>query len=144
VILHHKSDKSEALYRGASDHIVGIDLGWVLGREGESVTDNLSRVTLKPMKTRTGGRSALRYGFTGGKFYPLDTQPKPPLDVLIDLVCLYPGRNQTELIRLAKGLSKHTVEETLNAAVLSRQIEARSKGKAIRYYLPDQPLEGAQ
>jgi hypothetical protein len=146
ILSHHKSDKSESEYRGASDHKGSVDLGWLVGRDGESLTDNLTRVLLKPTKTRTGGRAALRLAFEGGKFHPLDAPPHPPLDVLMDILRAYPGRNQTELIKLAapKAVSKHTVEETLNAAVLNRQIEAKRKGKAIRYYLPEPRLEEAE
>ncbi|HKD45168.1 MAG TPA: AAA family ATPase [Candidatus Angelobacter sp.] len=146
ILNHHKSDKSDAPYRGGSDHMGSIDFGWVLGRDGELLTDDIKRVTLRPLKTRSGGKQMLRFGFGEKTFYPLDEKPKEPIAVLKELIKAYPGRNQRELIKLAAsmGVGKHAVEDALSTATLSRELEVETKGKAIRYYLPGSrpPLEG--
>ena len=147
ILAHHKSDKSEALYRGSSALRAGIDMAWYLSRDDEALTENLKRATLTAFKTRDGSRPALRLNFENGMFHSLDTPSRAPVHIIVEFVYSHPGSCQKDLISLGKrqGISEHGVQAALQTAVLDRRIELRQKRPraTARYYPPEGRPEAA-
>jgi hypothetical protein len=146
LILAHSSEKSETgrNYRGATGIPDAVDTAYNLSRsDGSCAADPLGQLLLKPYKCRVSPGAPLRVEYKDGAFACLDAPQRPALDILKELILVYPGRTQKELIDLAapQGLSKHRVEKALNDAALKGEIEARTgKRKALHYYLPEARL----
>jgi hypothetical protein len=144
ILSHNKSEKSESPYRGSSDHKGAIDAGWIVTRENESVTDDLKRLTLTALKTRTGAAPTLRFSFEEREFRSLDERPRPAVDIVVEIVAAFPGSAQKDVIHHGQrhGLPKHVVLAAIEQAVRSGQVlQVGAKGgtsRAIRYF----PREG--
>jgi hypothetical protein len=140
ILSHHKSEKSEAQYRGSSDHKGAIDAGWLLTRENESLTDDLRSIVLTALKTRTGATPTLKFRFEDGLFHTLDKPRRPAVDVIVEIVAAFAGAMQKDLISHGKrhGLAKNTALAAIEEAVKSGRILAvGSKGgtsRAVRYF----------
>jgi hypothetical protein len=145
LIIHHRSEKGEADYRGSSDIRAVIDAGWRLLRDdGSSAADALGKLVLKPYKTRTGPGKAVRIEYKDGAFLPVDGPVRPPKDIALDLVTAYPGSTQTGLISHGKreGVAQHQMVKALDDLTLARLITVRKgKGRTLRYYPPEPSLE---
>lgn len=147
LVIHHKSDKGEAAYRGSSDIKGGVSSAWIVERDDGGGADLLTRMTLKPYKSRIGTCAPIRIQLAEGAFIPVDGPVRPALDIVKDLVGSHPGAAQKELIALAskQGLGERRLVDTLNEAVLAHSIDARrGNRKTLRYYLPEATLGGVQ
>lgn len=148
LIIHHRSDKGEADYRGSSDIRAAVDSGWVLSRDdGSTPADQLGRLALKPYKMRTRPAKRIRIDYSDGAFLPMDGPPRPAVDIVIDLVRSHPGTAQKDLVLLAmkQGLTRRTIPEALSQAVLAGTLQSHVSGRnhAIRYYPPETSLDFA-
>ena len=149
LILAHSSEKSETgrNYRGATGIPDGVDTGYNLSRtDGTCAGDPLGQLCMKPYKTRVNPGKPVRIEYKDGAFACLDVPPVPALDILKNLILVYPGRTQKELIALAapQGLSEYKVKATLAEGVLKREIEVRQgRRRALHYYLPEVRLGDA-
>jgi hypothetical protein len=138
LVIHHKSDKDGANYRGASDIKCMPDCCWIVTRDdGSSAADPLGDLLLTPFKARLMAKP-IRVVYRDHVFAPRDAPSRPPLDILLDLIRLKPGSTQKELITLGgqQGLSKQPVIATLDAAVLNRLVELKpGRHNTYRYYI---------
>jgi hypothetical protein len=144
LIIHHRSEKSENDYRGSSDIRAAVDSAWLLARDDRTKAgDALGRLLLKPYKTRSGPKKAIRIQFNDGAFLPLDGPLRPPLDIALELVACHPGSTQKDLINFARGrLGERRLVDALTAAGAQRRIEVRpGKSNAYLYYPISEPAK---
>ena len=139
-IGHHRSEKSEANYRGSSDLRASVDNAWCLSRDDCSGGgDPLKKLMLTPYKLRAGSSPAIRFEFDNGTFHTLDAPPRPAEEIILELVRCYPGSTQKELCKLAAphGVGRDRVRAQLEQAILNRKVETRkSRSNTYRHYLP--------
>jgi hypothetical protein len=145
LIIHHRSEKGEAKYRGSSDIRAAVDAAWGIARDdGSSGAEALGRMRLNPYKTRNQPGKAIRIEYRNGAFVPLDGPARPAADIVISLVVCHPGATQKELLKLAEkqGVSFHQLLAALEVAILAKRIEVRvGRHNTRRHYLPDAGLE---
>lgn len=141
LIIHHRSDKGQGKnqtqsdYRGSSDIRAAVDSAWRISRDDNScAADALGRLVLRPYKTRIEQGHPIRIEYRDDCFMPLDVPKRPDLDIVIELVTVYPGSSQEELRKLgmAQGLGDKRLRAVLNEAVLAGKIEVR-KGSHNTY-----------
>jgi hypothetical protein len=139
VLNHHRSEKSEADYRGSSDFRAAVDSAWRLSRDdGSSAGDALGKMVLTPYKLRAEPLKPIRVEYQDGVFVPLDQPARSAMELVMDLVRCYPASTQKELRRLAPshGLSHHKLRETLEQALLQGRLELRpGNHNTHRYHL---------
>ena len=119
ILVLHNTGKSETSkeYRGSSDIKASLDMGYVLERtDGSNSGQPLGSMILKPFKTRvlSGG---IRFEYADGKFQAsnTDTPARPAVDILADILRMYPNSSQRQIISHAKdfGLGKFKIPEAL-------------------------------
>jgi hypothetical protein len=141
VVVHHRSDKSDKDYRGSTDIRAVVDSASSVQRDDQTgAGDALGMLMLKPFKARVRPGMLTRIEYRDGKFLSRDAPPESPIDILVDLIAVFPGMTQKELIERGKtqGFGRDKVVSLAQQAVLGRQLEVRRKGKGgtVRYYLP--------
>jgi hypothetical protein len=144
LLIHHRSDKGMAEYRGSSDIRAAVDSGWTIKRDDSSTaSDPLGHLVLRPFKTRFNPGKAVQIEYRDGAFIPLHGPPRPPLDIVCELVRTHPGSTQTEMKKLGPqhGLAANRTVTALEEAAVKRLIEVRrSRHNTLRYYPPEPML----
>lgn len=147
MLHHHRSEKSEADYRGSSDFRAAVDSAWCLSRDdGSTAGDALGKMVLTPYKLRAEPIKPIRMEYREGVFIPLDVPLRPTVEVVVDLVRCYPASTHKELRQLgpSHGLSDHKVREGLEQGVLQGRLEIRpGNHNTRRYHLREVYLNGA-
>ena len=144
LLIHHRPDKGEAEYRGSSDIRAAVDSGWTIKRDDNSTaSDPLGRLSLRPFKTRFNPGKAVQIEYHDGTFVPLHGPPRPPVDIVCELVRTHPGSTQAEMKKLGpqNGLAANRTVTALEEAAVKMLIEVRrSRHNTLRYYPPEPKL----
>jgi hypothetical protein len=144
LIIHHRSEKSESKYRGSTDIRANMDAAWEIARDDDSTAaDALGRMRMTPYKTRNQPGKAIRIEYRNGVFVPIDAPPQAPVDIVVDLLRIRPGANQTEMKKLGAqmGLAEHRTVAAIDDAIREGKVRPeRGKRKELRYYLKEDLL----
>lgn len=143
LILHHTGKTSTSQeYRGSSDIKAAVDMAYVLETES-TVMGGIHRLTLRNFKARYAPGKNFGLEFISRRGFEACEVPDPPpapdpMQTVINIVAENPGRNQGEIVVMAKqaGISKHRVEACLENGPFNRQA---GTGKAILYTLAQTP-----
>ena len=114
--------------------------GEIARDDNTNAAEALGRMRVTPYKTRNQPGKAIRIEYRNGVFVPLDAPPRPPVDIVVDLVRTHPGANQKEMKKLGPpmGLSEHRTVAAIDEAILQGKVTPRrTKNNTIRYYLPE-------
>jgi len=143
LILHHTGKTSTSQeYRGSSDIKAAVDMAYVLETES-TLMGGIHRLTLRNFKARyaPGKNFGLEFihrrGFVACEVPYPPTAPDP-METVINLVAENPGKNQGEIVAMAKqaGISKHRVEACLENSPFNRR---PGTSKAILYTVTRTP-----
>jgi hypothetical protein len=144
LVIHHRSEKGDAKYRGSSDIRAAVDAAWEIKRDdGTTAADPLGKLVMAPYKTRNYPGKAIRIEYCNGVFIPLDAPPVPPVDIVVDSLRTHPGANQKEMKKLGAlmGLAEHKMVAAIDQAIREdKVIPKRGKRSELKYYLREERL----
>ena len=121
LVIHHTGKgENTKKYRGSSDILASIDVGWVMNSRA-----NLQGITLSPFKSREGATEAIKVGFDGVRFSTLSNDLQ---DLVRETIEKNPGINETKLISQLVGVvPERKLMDILHEGLLNGSI-IKSKG----------------